>query len=195
MQPFTSFFQLQNRRTHYQDQMVLTNHNFTSAKLSNGGGEYPKRRAAAADQSVSGLTQLVLIINNWGFVRDTQHDSKVRPCTLSDFQVQLKLSSSAFRSTSNPDCEFPFDKQAANFPYDSFEQVLKSSLTKNFVKEVKQLYEETESPVYEETGSSSGDEEDEARGVVKGRVEEEEEEEEREFVPSIHKIAKRGAKK
>ena len=177
--------------------MVLTNHNFTSAKLSNGGGEYPKRRAAAADQSVSGLTQLVLIINNWGFVRDTQHDSKVRPCTLSDFQVQLKLSSSAFRSASNPDCEFPFDKQAANFPYDSFEQVLKSSLTKNFVKEVKQLYEETESPVYEETGSSSssGDEDDEARVVVKGRVEEEEEEEEREFVPSIHKIAKRGAKK
>ena len=195
MQPFTLFFQLQNRRTHYQDQMVLTNHNFTSAKLSNGGGEYPKRRAAAADQSVSGLTQLVLIINNWGFVRDTQHDSKVRPCTLSDFQVQLKLSSSAFRSASNPDCEFPFDKQAANFPYDSFEQVLKSSLTKNFVKEVKQLYEETESPVYEET-SSSGDEEDEARGAVKGRgEEEEEEEEEREFVPSIHKIAKRGAKK
>ena len=176
--------------------MVLTNHNFTTAKPSNGGGEYPKRRAAAADQSVSGLTQLVLIINNWGFVRDTQHDSKVRPCTLSDFQVQLKLSSSAFRSASNPDCEFPFDKQAANFPYDSFEQVLKSSLTKNFVKEVKQLYEETESPVYEETGSSSGDEEDEARGAVKGRVEEEEEEEEeREFVPSIHKIAKRGAKK
>ena len=172
--------------------MVLTNHNFTTPKPSNIGGEYPKRRAAAAaDQSVSGLTQLVLIINNWGFVRDTQHDSKVRPCTLSDFQVQLKLSSSAFRSASNPDCEFPFDKQAANFPYDSFEQVLKSSLTKNFVKEVKQLYEETESPVYEE--ASSGDEEDEARRAVKER--EEEEEEEREFVPSIHKIAKRGAKK
>jgi hypothetical protein len=103
--------------------MVLTSHNF-AVKAENG--DY-KRKGRGSDETVtgkatSGLSQLVLIVNNWGFVRDTQHDSKVRPCTVSDFQVQLKLSSLAFRNALNPDCQYPFDKQAANFPYDSFEQ-------------------------------------------------------------------------
>jgi hypothetical protein len=128
--------------------MVLTSHNFAATAEN---GDY-KRKGRGSDKTdtgktTSGLSQLVLIVNNWGFVRDTQHDSKVRPYTVSDFQVQLKLSSSAFRNAPNPDCQYPFDKQAANFPYDSFEQILKSNLTKSFISEVKGLYEDTEGAI------------------------------------------------
>jgi hypothetical protein len=162
--------------------MVLTSHNF-AAKAETG--DY-KRRGRGSDETVagkatSGLSQLVLIVNNWGFVRDTQHDSKVRPCTVSDFQVQLKLSSSAFRNALNPDCQYPFDKQAANFPYDSFEQILKSNLTKSFITEVKGLYEETEGPIASDydsdteldepdLGKVQSDEEDRPLAVVIGKA-------------------------
>ena len=170
---------MQNRRTHYQDQMVLTSHNF-AVKAENG--DYKRKRGGVVSEEIgkatSGLSQLVLIVNNWGFVRDTQHDSKVRPCTVSDFQVQLKLSSSAFRNALNPDCQYPFDKQAANFPYDSFEQILKSNLTKSFISEVKGLYEDTEGPIASDEESDTevdepkgqSDEEDRPLAVVIGKA-------------------------
>ena len=176
--------QLQNRRTHYQDQMVLTNHQY-QGRPSLEFGDLKKRRGdlASPQKYCPGLSQLVLIVNNWGFVRDTQHDSKVRPCNVSDFQVQLKLSSTTFKTQSNPDSEFPFDKQAANFPFDSFEQLMRSSITKTFAAEVKALYEETEGPISNEPEL---DREQETDG-------EEEEEEERPLASSF-KSHKRGKK-
>ena len=97
----------------------------------------------------------MLIVNNWGFVREVQHKADVRLCTPSDFQVQLKLSSTAFRSSANPDCEFPFDKQAANFPYESFLQLHQSSGLKRFIRELRETYEDVEGV------SLEGDEEEE----------------------------------
>lgn len=187
------YFQLQNRRTHYQDQMVLTSHNF-AAKAETG--DYKKRGRGSEDtasgKATSGLSQLVLIVNNWGFVRDTQHDSKVRPCTVSDFQVQLKLSSSAFRNALNPDCQYPFDKQAANFPYDSFEQILKSNLTKSFVAEVKGLYEDTEGPIASDNDNSDTelDEPD-----LAGKVVQSDDEEDRALAAVLSKARAKRAKK
>ena len=168
--------------------MVLTTHNFVVKKLSESG-ESRKRRAGEESQYTNtiGLSQLLLIVNNWLFVRDTQHDSRVRACTPSDFQVQLKLSSSAFRTPTNPDTEFPFDKQSANFPFDSFVQLMKSRELAKFEAEVRDFYEETQGPVNSDTDTDEVREEDQ----------EQEEEEDRPLavVSSIHRVSKRGGKK
>lgn len=126
---------------------MLTNYRYTVKKNEEtdgkrGAGKYPRKSEASKVET--GLSQVVLIVNNWGFVRDKQNEAKVRPCELSDFQVQLKLASTAFRKPENSDSEFPFDRQAANFPYDSFCQVMRSKLTQSFVSEVRRMYEETE---------------------------------------------------
>ena len=74
--------------------MVITSHKFEVSKPadSSKGGKRSNNR----DETKVGLTNLVLIVNNWQFVRDVQKDAKCRGCTVSDFQVQLKLSSTAF---------------------------------------------------------------------------------------------------
>ena len=119
--------------------MVLASHNYSVGKVGEDRG---KRKNSSVQQM--GLSQLVLIVNNWSFVRDNQHSSNVRECQLSDFQVQLKISSSAFKNRSNPSIDFHFDKNAANFPYDSFVQVMRSGLTKSYIRDVREMYEESE---------------------------------------------------
>ena len=124
--------------------MVITSHKFEGIKpadLSKGG-----KRSNNRDEPKVGLTNLVLIVNNWQFVKDVQKDAKCRGCTVSDFQVQLKLSSTAFRNAANPDCAFPFDKHAANFPFESFVFVMTSPIVNKYVKDVKEMYIETEGP-------------------------------------------------
>ena len=147
-------FQLQKTRTHYQDQLRLTSHVYPIVRKNlEEEGKKNKRGKPAAESS--GMTNLLLIINNWNFVRDTQLQAMVKKCTPADFQVQLKLTSTAFRNASNPDCEFPFDKQAANFPYESFLQLHQSSGLKRFIRELKETYEDVEGI------SLEGDEEEE----------------------------------
>ena len=154
-------FQLQKTRTHYQDQLRLTSHVYPIVrKNSEEEGKKNKRGKPAAESS--GMTNLLLIINNWNFVRDTQLQAMVKKCTPADFQVQLKLTSTAFRNASNPDCEFPFDKQAANFPYESFLQLHQSSGLKRFVRELKETYEDVEGISLE----GDEEEEEEEEGVV-----------------------------
>lgn len=119
--------------------MVLTCHTFKESKKD----DYNKRKNKRESETY-GLSNLLLIVNNWGFVRDTQHSDKVRQCTPADFQVQLKLASTAFKNPANPDAEFAFDKQSANFPYESFLQLMKNAGLKKFLHEIKELYEKTE---------------------------------------------------
>ena len=76
-----------------------------------------------------------------------------------DFQVQLKLSSSAFRNASNPDCAFPFDKHAANFPFDSFVSVMTLPIVNKYVKDVKEMYIETEGPFDDDDDNNDNDNE------------------------------------
>ena len=154
-------FQLQKTRTHYQDQLRLTSHVYPIVRKNlEEEGKKNKRGKPAAESS--GMTNLLLIINNWNFVRDTQLQAMVKKCTPADFQVQLKLTSTAFRNASNPDCEFPFDKQAANFPYESFLQLHQSSGLKRFVRELKETYEDVEGISLE----GDEEEEEEEEGVV-----------------------------
>ena len=156
-------FQLQKTRTHYQDQLRLTSHVYPIVRKNlEEEGKKNKRGKPAAESS--GMTNLLLIINNWNFVRDTQLQAMVKKCTPADFQVQLKLTSTAFRNASNPDCEFPFDKQAANFPYESFLQLHQSSGLKRFVRELKETYEDVEGISLE--GDEEEEEEEEEEVVV-----------------------------
>ena len=157
-------FQLQKTRTHYQDQLRLTSHVYPIVRKNlEEEGKKNKRGKPAAESS--GMTNLLLIINNWNFVRDTQLQAMVKKCTPADFQVQLKLTSTAFRNASNPDCEFPFDKQAANFPYESFLQLHQSSGLKRFIRELKETYEDVEGISLE--GDEEEEEEEEGEEVAK----------------------------
>ena len=158
-------FQLQKTRTHYQDQLRLTSHVYPIVRKNlEEEGKKNKRGKPAAESS--GMTNLLLIINNWNFVRDTQLQAMVKKCTPADFQVQLKLTSTAFRNASNPDCEFPFDKQAANFPYESFLQLHQSSGLKRFVRELKETYEDVEG-ISLEGDEEQEEEEEEGEEVAK----------------------------
>jgi hypothetical protein len=187
---------LQKIRTHYQDQLVLTSHNFevqqqhqqkpgvtkTSRKRPSSSTSSEKANAGNTER---GLSNLVLIVNNWGFVREVQHKADVRLCTPSDFQVQLKLSSTAFRSSANPDCEFPFDKQAANFPFDSFVQLHESPSIKKFIGEVRAQYEALEGPFPDEAEEEDEEEIGHRRLKIDPRdpdADEEQEEEEEEEI-------------
>ena len=172
-------FQLQKTRTHYQDQLRLTSHVYPIVR-KNAEEEGKKNKRGKPVVESSGMTNLLLIINNWNFVRDTQLQAMVKKCTPADFQVQLKLTSTAFRNASNPDCEFPFDKQAANFPYESFLQLHQSSGLKRFIRELRETYEDVEGV------SLEGDEEEE---------EEEEEEANKEGEELGRKVAKLLAKR
>ena len=158
-------FQLQKTRTHYQDQLRLTSHVYPIVRKNlEEEGKKNKRGKPAAESS--GMTNLLLIINNWSFVRDTQLQAMVKKCTPADFQVQLKLTSTAFRNASNPDCEFPFDKQAANFPYESFLQLHQSSGLKRFIRELKETYEDVEG-ISLEGDEEQEEEEEEGEEVAK----------------------------
>ena len=147
-----------SRRAPYQDQLRLTSYEFPIEKKDD------KNRKKKDE---FGSTSLLLIVNNWHFVNDTQDVRDVRLCELSDFQVQLKLTSTAFRSAKNPDAEFAFDKQAANFPYESFMQILKNRAISSFIAEVKKLYEETEDAICDDEEVEADEEENQAIGYRK----------------------------
>ena len=159
-------FQLQKTRTHYQDQLRLTSHVYPIVR-KNAEEEGKKNKRGKPVAESSGMTNLLLIINNWNFVRDTQLQAMVKKCTPADFQVQLKLTSTAFRNASNPDCEFPFDKQAANFPYESFLQLHQSSGLKRFIRELKETYEDVEGISLEGDEEQEEEEEEEGEEVAK----------------------------
>ena len=130
--------------------MVLTQHAFKISKddvVVGGGGGGKRGKKRERDEDVTGHSNLMLIVNNWGFVRDTQEKAKVRQCELSNFQVQLKLSSTAFRNAQNPDTTHPYDRHSANFNFDSFVFLMNSESFRTWMREVKRLYEEQEGPM------------------------------------------------
>ena len=139
--------------------MVITSHKFEGIKPADSSSKGGKRNHNNRDEPKVGLTNLVLIVNNWQFVRDVQKEAKCRGCTVSDFQVQLKLSSTAFRNAANPDCAFPFDKHAANFPFESFVSVMTSPIVNKYVKDVKEMYIETEGPFDDDDDDDDNDNE------------------------------------
>lgn len=98
---------------------------------------------------VSITTKLVLIVSNWGFVRDNKDlPEKVR-CTAHDVAIGLKLASSQFRpegsssgGTKTSTCPYDFDAHGAVIPYPAFLSLLKDeTFTRDFIGKIRKRYE------------------------------------------------------
>ena len=90
----------------------------------------------------------MLIVSNWGFVRDNKDfPSKVR-CTPHDVAIGFKLASSQFRptgaagGTKNSTCPYDFDAHGATLPFPAFLSLIKdSSFTEDFIRKIRRRYE------------------------------------------------------
>ena len=90
----------------------------------------------------------MLIVSNWGFVRDNKDfPSKVR-CTPHDVAIGFKLASSQFRptgaagGTKNSTCPYDFDAHGATLPFPAFLSLIKdSAFTEDFIRKIRRRYE------------------------------------------------------
>jgi hypothetical protein len=90
------------------------------------------------------LSQFVLTISNWHFVRDAQNVKVLPVCAIKDCVIGLKLSSSAFKpqSLEHADGEYHFDKNRLLMPYTVFLDFMSSiEFKKDFMDLVKKEYE------------------------------------------------------
>ncbi len=88
------------------------------------------------------MSQFVLTISNWHFVRDVQNFKVLPVCAIKDCVIGLKLSFTAFKSQSldHLDGEYHFDKNGLLMPYTVFLDFI-SSIKFDFMDLVKQEYE------------------------------------------------------
>ena len=90
----------------------------------------------------------MLIVSNWGFVRDNKDfPSKVR-CTPHDVAIGFKLASSQFRptgaagGTKTSTCPYDFDAHGATLPFPAFLSLIKdSAFTEDFIRKIRRRYE------------------------------------------------------
>jgi hypothetical protein len=91
------------------------------------------------------VSQFVLTISNWHFVRDAQNVKVLPVCAIKDCVIGLKLSSSAFKPQSlehADDGEYHFDKNGLLMPYTVFLDFMSSiEFKKDFMDLVKTEYE------------------------------------------------------
>ena len=91
------------------------------------------------------MSQFVLTISNWHFVRDAQNVKVLPVCAIKDCVIGLKLSSSAFKPQSlehADDGEYHFDKNGLLMPYTVFLDFMSSiEFKKDFMDLVKNEYE------------------------------------------------------
>jgi hypothetical protein len=90
------------------------------------------------------LSQFVLTISNWHFVRDIQNFKVLPVCAIKDCIIGLKLSSTAFKpqSLDHSDGEYHFDKNGLLMPYTVFLDFMSSiEFKQDFMDLVKQEYE------------------------------------------------------
>ena len=100
------------------------------------------------EKKVNVTTKLVLIVSNWGFVRDNKDfPSKVR-CTPHDVAIGFKLASSQFRptgaagGTKTSTCPYDFDAHGATLPFPAFLSLIKdSAVTEDFLRKIRRRYE------------------------------------------------------
>ena len=99
------------------------------------------------------MSELVVTISNWHFVRDNLNNPRINRCTLFDCTIGLKLSSSVFKPASVAASDTPsehtyyFDRNGAAIPYEAFFALLQNKDFEDFLKHVKRRYEETAGPL------------------------------------------------
>lgn len=194
-------------RSHYSDYTVIASHMF-------------RQKRDGVDKTHT--SELVLIINNWHFVKDNHTKTHVPPCRPDDCSVQIKISSTVFKSESqllaggsdlveaaDNGEQFFFDKNGIIVPYSAFKDLLTDVDFQQYLGRVQQQFEE-------DSGTPTWlDEEDEehfmpfvefnhdVQSSQRGRGElsdqdqekEEEAEEEDDQEGPPHKIAKKGGGK
>jgi len=136
-------------RCHITDYTVLSQHESSSLQPDDG-----KKRSSGRESSRTILSQYVLGISNWHFVRDHALDkTKELRCTPSDVQIYIKLSSDLFRSSSRSEVEnegeadFAFDRNSASFTYTCLISLLRSEEFQNLCKAARSKYEAKEGPL------------------------------------------------
>lgn len=93
------------------------------------------------------VSQFVLGISNWHFVRDKGSDrSKQLTCTPGDIQIYIKLSSDVFRSENSESgkSDFAFDRNSACFSYATLISLIRSDDFQSLCRSVKEKYEAKE---------------------------------------------------
>ena len=105
-------------------------------------------------------SELVLLLDNYHFVRDDFKFPKMPPCTVDDCSVSFKLSSTTFKpSAPNPEAvaaadsacltrpaaevasQYYFDKNGASIPFPAFRQLLRDKEFVSYMENVKRQYE------------------------------------------------------
>lgn len=160
-------------------------------------------------------SNVVLIVNNWKFVKDLDAAAPAPLCQLKNWSIELKISSTTFRSPtsqrepylSEDGRELWFDRNGVCMSYDGFMGLLNHPEFIQYMAHVKNLYEmhtaEDTSPTEEEENRSGSianakkqlkfaeetqsTTEDEADG--QGEEEEEEEEDDPQFQPLTQKAS------
>jgi hypothetical protein len=94
------------------------------------------------------LTELILTISNWHFVRDTQARRDGPTCKLEDCTISLKLSSTVFKTSEDDlgveDKNHNFDKNGAVIPYSAFVSLMQQEDFITYLSQVRVKYESTE---------------------------------------------------
>ena len=91
------------------------------------------------------MSQFVLTISNWHFVRDAQNVKVLPVCAIKDCVIGLKLSSTAFKppSSDHADGDYHFDKNGLLMPYTVFLDFMSSiEFKQDFMDLVKKEYEQ-----------------------------------------------------
>jgi hypothetical protein len=134
-------------RCHITDYTVLSQH-VTSNASSEGSGA----RKTSKDGQKNIVSQYVLGISNWHYVRDhSAEKTKELVCTAADIQIYIKLSSDIFRSSKQEgekgELEFAFDRNSACFTYASLISLLRSEDFSALCKSARIKYELKEGPM------------------------------------------------
>lgn len=128
---------------------MLAQHSFT--ETSSGGGGKNK------GETKRHQSQLVLVISNWHFVRDSLNSGQPRPCQPADCSVAIKLASSVFKPVgivlsqlpggSTDSSQFYFDRNGVSTPYEAFVSLSTSAEFKTYLTQVKSRFEQEWGPL------------------------------------------------
>lgn len=89
-------------------------------------------------------SKLVLVISNWGFVRDQEGNPKFQKCTPHDVSIGFKLDSTAFRPADKSIVKPRyFDRNGASIPYPAFLSLMKDeSFVFEYMSKLQKRFEE-----------------------------------------------------
>lgn len=123
-------------------QKSVPNKNAWGTVKSSQYGNKGKQQAEKKESFV--VSKLVLVISNWGFVRDQEGAAKFKKCTPHDVSIGLKLDSTAFRPADKSVVKSHyFDRNGASIPYPAFLSLLKDpDFTGSYMKNVQKRFEE-----------------------------------------------------